>query len=503
MEWARVKGIRMRLLSLICLMLITLAAHGHVGSPDVYYEGDAGPYRLFVSVRMPQVIPGVAEIQVRSQSRDVHTIQIVPMRLTGPGSNLPPIPDVAKQSKQDPQFFSSSLWLMEFGALKVRITADGNQGKGEISLPVPSFAQRSLPMDKPLKALLLFLMVFLSVGMISIAGAAVRESNLQPGESPTPSRRRRARIAMAVTAVVVVGILYLGKAWWNAEAAKYQYQIKTFQPPAAETTLKNGNRLVIRVKRPHNTISSNYFPEEVNLDEVILDHNHLMHLFLISAPGMDRMWHLHPNRIPEGDFAADLPAVPAGHYQVFADIVDKSGFPWTLVGSIDLPQVQGKLLTGDDSAWFGSSFLPEADSKMAHLPGGGRIIWQRNGPLRANTPVILKFSVEDRDGKAARDLEPYMGMAGHAEVFSSDMSVFAHIHPAGSVSMAALELAQGALKADASTAQKKGAMAMHMSGSSSEISFPYGFPRPGSYRIFIQIKRAGQVETAAFDTRVL
>src|SRR5262249_9636682 len=160
----------------------------------------------------------VAEIQVRSQSTDVKSIQVVPMRLTGPGSNLPPIPDLAKQSKEDPQFFSSSLWLMEFGALKVRISADGSKGKGEISVPVLSFAQRSLPMGKPLKALLLFLMLFLSVGMISIAGAAVREGNLQPGESSSSSRRRRARIVMAIATVMVAGILYLGKGWWNAEA---------------------------------------------------------------------------------------------------------------------------------------------------------------------------------------------------------------------------------------------------------------------------------------------
>ena len=33
-----------------------------------------------------------------------------------------------------------------------------------------------------------------------------------------------------------------------------------------------------------------------------------------------------------------------------------------------------------------------------------------------------------------------MGMAGHAEIVRSDRSVFAHIHPDGSVAMAALEL---------------------------------------------------------------
>ena len=35
-----------------------------------------------------------------------------------------------------------------------------------------------------------------------------------------------------------------------------------------------------------------------------------------------------------------------------------------------------------------------------------------------------------------------------------------------------------------------------------EISFPYGFPKPGLYRIFVQVKRAGKIETGVFDANV-
>ena len=36
----------------------------------------------------------------------------------------------------------------------------------------------------------------------------------------------------------------------------------------------------------------------------------------------------------------------------------------------------------------------------------------------------------------------------------------------------------------------------------STVTFPFGFPEPGDYRIFVQVKRAGRVMTGAFDAAV-
>src|SRR5580692_4881640 len=493
-----------RMLGILVLILaVAFSVSAHVGSSDVFFEGDAGPYHVFVTVRVPQVIPGIADIQVRCASNDVEKIEIVPMRLSGAGSNFPPTPDVAERSKQDPQFFTGSLWLMESGALKVRVAVEGSKGKGELAVPVPAFAQRTLPMERSLGGLLGFLMVFLAVGLVFIAGAAAREGNLEPGETPSPAQARRARIVMAITAVIVLGIIYLGKAWWGAEASNYKRGVNFFKPPEAETQLENGNRLVIHAKGQDPEWS-----KEVKMEEVIPDHNHLMHLFLISTPGMERMWHLHPQRAEGGAFVDELPSMPGGHYEVFADIVDKDGFPWTLVGQVDLPQMNGKPMAGDDSTWTGTALATEVgDRNVAQLADGGRIVWERgNAPLVANTAMVFKFKVEDKDGNPAKDIEPYMGMAGHAEFVSSDMSVFAHIHPAGSVSMAALELANASPAAGAAAVDGRApngmAMPMATRPLESEVSFPYGFPKAGEYRIFVQVKRAGHVETGAFDSHV-
>jgi hypothetical protein len=109
-----------------------------------------------------------------------------------------------------------------------------------------------------------------------------------------------------------------------------------------------------------------------------------------------------------------------------------------------------------------------------------------------------------------------MGMSGHAAFVRSDCSVFAHIHPAGSVSMAALQMAEASLPPAASRVNEPQlanpqlasqgdsppAMEMSMNVSSPEVSFPYGFPRAGLYRIFVQIKRSGHVQTGVFDAHV-
>src|SRR5262245_22893195 len=111
-----------RLLGFLFGAVLLLPAH--VGSPDIFYEGDAGPYRLIVTIRPPQVVPGVAEIEIRTTASDVHQVHIVPLQLRG--SQYAPVPDVARPARDDPQFYTGTLWLMATGSWQVRIDVDGD-----------------------------------------------------------------------------------------------------------------------------------------------------------------------------------------------------------------------------------------------------------------------------------------------------------------------------------------------------------------------------------------
>src|SRR5205807_2707497 len=121
---------------LVALFLFPTMCLAHVGSPDVYFDGYAGPYHLLVTIRPPTVVPGVAEIQIRSVSNDVNQIQILPLRMVGVAARLAPRPDTAERSGSDPQLFTGSLWLLVRGAWKVQINVDGQHGKAELAVPV-------------------------------------------------------------------------------------------------------------------------------------------------------------------------------------------------------------------------------------------------------------------------------------------------------------------------------------------------------------------------------
>ena len=498
---------RTHLLIFAIVLAVPLTSLAHVNSPDVYYDGYAGPYHLLATIQAPAVVPGIAQIQVRSASPDVDKIEFVPLKMVGAPGNLAPSPDQAERSAGAPQLFTGQLWIMARGSWKVRVKVYGKQGEAELEVPLPAVSTHSAKMQKPLGALLAFLGIALVAGMVGIIGAANREAAVAPGEDPAPKQKRKARVIMVFATVFLIVVVVAANGWWGAEAkanANLNYKL-----PKMQATLQAGDLLRVTLDNPNSLEKSIdpailarlnragfKIPDAIRLDDLIPDHGHLMHLFLVRTPDMKSFWHLHPDQIGNSQdadqFAVNLPTLPAGRYAIYADIVHQTGFPETQVAMIDLPQITGQALSGDDSG--GADLL--AGDQTSALSDGYGMLWERaTQPLKANTPLWFRFRVVDKDGKPAAGLEDYMGMAGHAAFISTDGNVFAHVHPAGSVSMAAVSLADG-------PGGQNEMAGMNHGPANGEVSFPYGFPQAGDYRIFVQVKRAGRVETGVFVAHV-
>lgn len=475
--------------ALICLL--TLASAGlmqaHVGSPDVYAEGTAGPYKLFVVVRPPLVIPGVADIEVRSSTPGVENITAAPIPLAGEASKHPPVPDAMTKPSGDSQFFTGHLWIMQGGSWQVRFAVNGKQGRGVLSIPVAATAMGTRKMQTGLGIMLAALGLLLVVGMVGIVGAAAREAQAAPGERVAETSRKRAYIAMAITFIILALGVVLGRKWWNAEAAGYASNI--YKPLQMTATLEPANMLNLKMTDPG-------WLHARKLDDFIPDHNHLMHLYAIRWPAMDVVFHLHPEMTGTGEFQLPLPSMPAGNYHLYADVVHANGFPETLVTSVTLPEVQGRPLAGDDAE--GTPGAASRTSTTFQLPDGYAMQWKRPAGLHAKAPQDFSFQLLDPQGKPASDMALYMGMVGHAAFVKNDGTVFAHIHPSGTVAMAAFMMAEAQNGADGMAGMDMG----QHSAIPNTVSFPYGFPTPGSYRIFVQMKHGNVVETGTFDAQV-
>ncbi len=476
----------------MALCALTSAAEAHVGSPDAVQDGQAGPYHLLVTIRPPEVIPGIAQVEIRALDDDVARVSVVPLPLRGPGVSSPPVADVARPRPDDPRDFDSAIWLMQTGAWQIRVTAEGARGAGVMAVPIPALARTVRPMPGFLALLLFALMALLVAGAIAIMGAGLRESDLAPGAAPDDHRIARGRTAMAVTAVILALAIVGGRRWWNGEAGSYRRLI--YKPMQVSVAQPSSGGLDL-------TLSDPGWLRWRHTDDLIPDHGHLMHLFLVRSPGLDAIAHLHPRRTGEATFAQATPPLPAGSYRLFGDIVHQTGLDETVTADAGADRCAGRALRSPgrerDPTTRARSFRARRPStcRRSSSPtaaaGCGGSTRAPPGPARQSRSRSRSRGPTARPAAA---IQPYMGMAGHAMIVARDFTVFAHVHPTGSVPMAAMALVEGAGVVD---------HAHHLGMTfAPRVQFPVVFPRAGDYRLFVQIKRDERIETAAFDLSV-
>lgn len=508
-----------RVLPILSLLFFSFAAQAHVGSPDVFYEGNAGPYLARINIRMPNVVPGRAEISVRVQTDKPVEASFLPLYSDTAITNAPPA-DNGRLVKGETNLYAGDLWLMSFGAYSVEVRIKGELGEGVARIPVTSVALRQLPLPSALGKMLLGLAAMLVVGGIGIAAAAGREAALAPGTNPGKRHQWSGFFAASSAAVLCALALVGGKYWWNAEEKAFRHHLREGAWPdlAAEVHAEGSDR-ILRLD-----VGKEFFQHNQK-SFLIPDHGKLMHLFLVRENGRDAFAHLHPIHKDGYVFEVALPPLPEGRYAIFCDLTFEGGVSSTATNSILLPPTTSAtgsasgLERDPDDSWasFSSSGVPAPETlpQVYRLSDGSQITWQSSKPLQVRQDASLRFALTDATGEPL-PLEPYMGMLAHAAVLRSDGSVFAHLHPSGNFSMAAQNFFETKLENEQSglqnspneTANHPASGHDHMmhharSGNAApSIYLPYEFPEPGNYRIWVQFKTAGRILTGVFDARV-
>ena len=451
------------------------------------------------------MLPGVAQVDVRVDGATNITLQAT---LWEAGTNAAPSPVAAGPVAGETNLFNAVVWLYYAGSYSVHVRVEGNRGGGSAIVPVSSAALRPPSMSVPMAALLVVLGIVLFAGAVWFVGAAARATH---GDI-------RARIVTIMAVVIFAGAIYAGKIRWQKMDAEFRNNALAKPVPVLATTRTNGNLRLLQLAPTTDTTSTTLW------DTLVADHGKLMHLFLLREPDFQAFAHLHPVRRDAQTFENVLPPLPAGDYRLYAEVTHENGLNETLTARLTLPEPSGRapqmILTSNmldvicqsplllatnsaqpfaldaDDSWHTSMGAVPASvtrTNTSRLMGGLNMVFQNAGDLMENRETTLRFTALTPDGQPV-PLQPYMGMLGHAVVRRADGEVFTHLHPVGTISMAAQEL----------FARREGGQLTNTVVSSpvGEVSFPYAFPRPGDYRLWVQIRTSGRVLTGVFDVQV-
>ena len=449
-------------------------------------QKQAGNYRLLISVQPPDVVPGTAKVTVFVEQGRVSSIGARPIYFYS-GDKGAPTHDILTATGANK--YEGDLWLMESGSSSVEISIDGPDGKQQLVVPVVAVATALRDMPAGTGWGLAAMGLLLVVMLVTIIGASNADGIVAPGlegrgQGISKTLRRRRLVGMGVGLTVLVLLLTGWRSWWNSTAEDYR-QDQLYQPAKINASVRVADaqrQLTIQVDTSGYAAS----PQTRRLFSFLLpDHGKLMHTFLVRLPALDAFAHIHPIRRDTLHFQSTLPPLPGGKYLLFTDVVYRSGFTETLTDTLDLPFLKisaeaaatAKPSDADDS-WLITEPIGESTAsagvqlsdrpdesttpseKVGHIPvpkldkdmivcgkpgasmnpsaDGSTMLWMdKPSPvLEVGKLYNLKFAVADANGKAAA-LEPYLGMPGHAAILRSDGSVYIHLHPVGTYSMAA------------------------------------------------------------------
>ncbi len=227
-------------------------------------------------------------------------------------------------------------------------------------------------------------------------------------------------------------------------------------------------------------------------------HDKQLHLVVVAR---DLTWfnHIHPTLAADGTWTTRFTVPRAGTYRFFADYTRTGPQHEVIVRDVTTSEPQAGDMTAaalvadaPDAQGFIARAVEAAPEGHPDIPGGAAYtvkLMPMPAYIIAGQPVMLHAMVLDAHAQPVRDLEPYLGAAGHAVVISEDGARYLHVHPMGD-----------------STAGMSHEMPGMPAGDASMTSDPHGpnvmfhtqFPRGGRYRVWLQFQHRGAIITAPF-----
>jgi hypothetical protein len=180
-----------------------------------------------------------------------------------------------------------------------------------------------------------------------------------------------------------------------------------------------------------------------------VEHEKRMHLIL-ARRDLTGFQHLHPEQAEDGTWRTPVQIDDAGSYRMFADF-SHDGEAQTLAADL---RVDGA-----------ADLRPLPAPAATAVSDGGYDVRLDAGAARPGEEADLRFEIS-KDGVPI-ETEPYLGAGGHLVALRDGDLAFLHVHPMDD-----------------------------------SVRFAATFPTEGRYRLFLQFKHDGRVQTVAFTQEV-
>ncbi len=201
----------------------------------------------------------------------------------------------------------------------------------------------------------------------------------------------------------------------------------------------------------------------VRAEDIAVSHTERVHALIVD-PSLDDYQHIHPAAEgPPGHYTFMFTPRYAGEHRVYLDFI---------------------LLTTNRRALVSTSFevlgkeTPAARTLSARFEEDGLVytLGSENGPLRADEDGVIRLRVAPAEGKPVK-FEPVMGSFAHLVAFQHGRHGFAHLHP-------------------------RNPFLRDHDPYDPDLSFAIHLDRPGTYRVWAQVKINGRERIVPFDLEV-
>ena len=407
-----------------------------VGHSNYVYEGKAFSKPIRVIINTPGVVPGLADIIVKTFDSEINQISVTPVvwkdnnmwTSISSGPQGAPPPDLMTHVKGEKNTYQAELWLMDFGAYNIQMELFRNDKSEIINIPINSIANQIIPMTTTVSIILFLLMLLLVAGLTNIITIGYRESALQDPSNIDSERIKKSYIVQIVSVLIICIILYLSNNWWiHIEQA---FMKNLFKPLENEISLvKNDKQHILQI------LITDEAWVEGRIADFIPDHGKIMHLYLINK-NHKQLCHLHPQRNDSNRnlFEVVIPSIEYGKYYIFIDVTLESGGTQTLINKIDYNLNN---ITNQQKIKY--LFKDKDDSYIQNNPSYHFQWLNKKNTYLSDKEINLDFQILDQLNNPVK-LEPYIQMGGHGAILDSLGNVFIHIHPIGTISMASQEL---------------------------------------------------------------